>query len=54
MPCAYNASTSIIIIPNAARVGLKRLGFLRAIVNSFQEAKEMRRAAYRSYRLTDE
>jgi hypothetical protein len=54
MSCAYNASTSIVVIPSSARVGGKRLGFLRAIVSAFQEAMEMRRAAYRSYCLTDE
>jgi hypothetical protein len=54
MPCTYNASTSTLVIPSSAGVGGKGLGFLRALIDAFQEAFDMRRAAYRSYLLTDE
>jgi len=54
MPCIYNASTSMVVIPSSAGVRRKGRGFLRAIIDAFQEALEMRRAAYRSYFLTDE
>ena len=44
----------MVVIRSSADVGGKGLGFLHAIIDAFQEALDMRRAAYRSYFLTDE
>jgi hypothetical protein len=44
----------MVVIPSSAGVGGKRLGFLRAITDAFQEALDMRRAAYGEYFLSDE
>jgi hypothetical protein len=44
----------MVVIPSSAGVGGKGLGFLRAIVDAFREALDMRRAAYRKYSPTDE
>jgi len=44
----------MVVIPSSAGVRGKALGFLLAIIDAFQEAMDMRRAAYRSYFLSDE
>jgi len=54
MPCTYNASTSMVVIRSSTGVGGKGLGFLRVIIDAFQEALDMRRAAHRRYLITDE
>jgi hypothetical protein len=55
MTCANKAYLSLFTMPASAR--WRRPVFLKALivfVEAFQEALDMRRAAHRRYRLTDE
>jgi hypothetical protein len=49
-----DASASLVAIRSSPGVGWEGLGFLRTIIDAFQEALDLRSAAYGSYSLTDE
>jgi len=57
MPCANTVAHSLVVLPVPTRVPLRWRAFVATVVaiqDAFQEALDMRRAAYKEYRLNDE